>query len=96
MFDLTRSHVFVSYFPFTEPSAEFDSVVLAKGKGCRICKNSGWINWGSGMVTQCPANRRSGSEEYSGFAFGLGIDRMCALMYELMIYGCCLRMMCGF
>jgi phenylalanyl-tRNA synthetase alpha chain len=73
-----------SYFPFTEPSAEFDfSCFKCGGKGCRICKNSGWIELGgSGMVH--PNVLRSAGvdpEEFSGFAFGLGIDRMVALMY---------------
>ena len=75
-----------SYFPFTEPSAEFDfSCFKCKGSGCRICKNSGWIELGgSGMVH--PNVLRAVNvdpQEFSGFAFGLGIDRMCALMYEL-------------
>ncbi|HKY42314.1 MAG TPA: phenylalanine--tRNA ligase subunit alpha [Pyrinomonadaceae bacterium] len=75
-----------SYFPFTEPSAEFDfSCFKCKGSGCRICKNSGWIELGgSGMVH--PNVLRAldvDPQQYSGFAFGLGIDRMCALMYEL-------------
>ena len=75
-----------SYFPFTEPSAEFDfSCFKCKGAGCRICKNSGWIELGgSGMVH--PNVLRAvdvDPQVYSGFAFGLGIDRMCALMYEL-------------
>lgn len=75
-----------SYFPFTEPSAEFDfSCFKCGGKGCRICKNSGWIELGgSGMVH--PNVLRSAGvdpEEFSGFAFGLGIDRMVGLMYGL-------------
>ena len=75
-----------SYFPFTEPSAEFDfSCFKCKGQGCRICKNSGWIELGgSGMVH--PNVLRSvgvDPEEFSGFAFGFGIDRMCALTYAL-------------
>lgn len=75
-----------SYFPFTEPSAEFDfSCFKCGGQGCRICKNSGWIELGgSGMVHP---NVLKGAgvdpEEFTGFAFGLGIDRMCALMYGL-------------
>ncbi len=75
-----------SYFPFTEPSAEFDfSCFKCGGQGCRICKGSGWIELGgSGMVH--PNVLRSAGvdpDEYSGFAFGLGIDRMCSLMYGL-------------
>jgi phenylalanyl-tRNA synthetase alpha chain len=75
-----------SYFPFTEPSAEFDfSCFKCNGLGCRICKNSGWIELGgSGMVH--PNVLRSvgvDPQEFSGFAFGFGIDRMCALTYAL-------------
>lgn len=75
-----------SYFPFTEPSAEVDySCFKCGGKGCRICKGSGWIELGgSGMVH--PNVLRAVSidpEIYSGFAFGFGLDRMSALMYKL-------------
>jgi phenylalanyl-tRNA synthetase alpha chain len=75
-----------SYFPFTEPSAEFDfSCFKCKGAGCRICKNSGWIELGGSGMVHPNVLRTVGvdPQEYSGFAFGLGIDRMCALMYEL-------------
>ena len=75
-----------SYFPFTEPSAEFDfSCFKCKGAGCRICKNSGWIELGGSGMVHPNVLRMVGvdPEVYSGFAFGLGIDRMCALMYEL-------------
>ncbi len=75
-----------SYFPFTEPSAEFDfSCFKCKGAGCRICKNSGWIELGGSGVVHPDVLRMVGVDPqvYSGFAFGLGIDRMCALMYEL-------------
>ena len=75
-----------SYFPFTEPSAEFDfSCFKCKGAGCRICKNSGWIELGGSGMVHPNVLRAVGvdPEEFSGFAFGLGIDRMCALMYEL-------------
>jgi len=75
-----------SYFPFTEPSAEFDfSCFKCGGEGCRICKNSGWIELGgSGMVhPNVLRAARVDAEIFSGFAFGLGIDRMCALMYGL-------------
>ena len=63
-----------SYFPFTEPSAEVDiSCVICGGKGCRVCKNSGWLEiLGSGMVHQCAARLRIDPEVYSGFAFGVG------------------------
>ena len=75
-----------SYFPFTEPSAEVDySCFSCGGPGCRICKWSGWIELGgSGMVH--PNVLRAANidpEEFTGFAFGLGIDRTCARIYQL-------------
>jgi phenylalanyl-tRNA synthetase alpha chain len=75
-----------SYFPFTEPSAEFDvSCFVCGGSGCRTCKGTGWIELGgSGMVHP---NVLEGvgidSDQFTGFAFGFGIDRMAALMYEI-------------
>lgn len=75
-----------SYFPFTEPSAEFDfSCFKCNGKGCRICKNSGWIELGGSGMVHPNVLRAAGvdPEVYSGFAFGLGLDRMAALMYGL-------------
>ena len=75
-----------SYFPFTEPSAEFDfSCFKCGGTGCRICKNSGWIELGGSGMVHPNVLRAAGvnAQEFSGFAFGLGIDRMCALMYGL-------------
>jgi len=75
-----------SYFPFTEPSAEFDfSCFKCGGTGCRICKQSGWIELGGSGMVHPNVLRIAGvdPEIHSGFAFGLGIDRMCALMYEL-------------
>ncbi|HWW76536.1 MAG TPA: phenylalanine--tRNA ligase subunit alpha [Pyrinomonadaceae bacterium] len=82
----TRTRFRPSYFPFTEPSMEADySCFKCGGAGCRLCKGSGWIELGgSGMVH--PNVLRAVNidpEEFSGFAFGLGIDRMCGLMYEL-------------
>ncbi|HUQ34728.1 MAG TPA: phenylalanine--tRNA ligase subunit alpha [Pyrinomonadaceae bacterium] len=82
----TRTRFRPSYFPFTEPSAEVDySCFKCDGAGCRICKQSGWIELGgSGMVH--PNVLRAVNidpEEFSGFAFGFGIDRMSALMYKL-------------
>ena len=75
-----------SYFPFTEPSAEFDfSCFKCGGTGCRICKNSGWIELGGSGMVHPNVLRVVGvdPEEFSGFAFGFGIDRMVALMYNL-------------
>lgn len=82
----TRTRFRPSYFPFTEPSAEVDySCFKCNGTGCRICKQSGWIELGgSGMVH--PNVLRAVNidpEEFSGFAFGFGIDRMSALLYKL-------------
>ena len=73
-----------SFFPFTEPSAEVDiRCVICKGNGCRVCGQSGWLEiLGSGMVD--PAvfkNVGYDSEEYSGFAFGLGLERIAMLKY---------------
>jgi phenylalanyl-tRNA synthetase alpha chain len=75
-----------SYFPFTEPSAEVDfSCYVCAGTGCRVCKGSGWIELGgSGMVhPNVLINVGVDPEEFSGFAFGLGIDRMAGLMYDI-------------
>jgi phenylalanyl-tRNA synthetase alpha chain len=82
----TRTRFRPSYFPFTEPSAEVDySCFNCGGEGCRICKGSGWIELGgSGMVH--PNVLRAANidpEEFTGFAFGLGIDRTCARIYQL-------------
>lgn len=82
----TRTRFRPSYFPFTEPSAEVDySCFNCAGEGCRICKGSGWIELGgSGMVH--PNVLRAANinpEEFTGFAFGLGIDRTCARIYQL-------------
>jgi len=75
-----------SYFPFTEPSAEVDmGCVLCDGKGCRVCKQTGWIEvLGSGMIHPNVLKAVGiDSEEYSGFAFGLGVERMVMLKYGI-------------
>jgi phenylalanyl-tRNA synthetase alpha chain len=75
-----------SFFPFTEPSAEVDiACVMCKGKGCRICKNTGWLEiLGAGMVDPEVFRHVSyDSEEYSGFAFGMGIERIAMLRYGI-------------
>lgn len=82
----TRTRFRPSYFPFVEPGAEIDYTCFkCGGGGCRVCKGSGWIEMGgSGMVH--PNVLRAVSidpEEFTGFAFGLGLDRLCALRYEL-------------
>jgi phenylalanyl-tRNA synthetase alpha chain len=82
----TRTRFRPSYFPFTEPSAEVDySCFKCSGEGCRICKQSGWIELGGSGMVHPNVLRAVGidPEEFSGFAFGFGIDRMSALMYKL-------------
>ncbi len=82
----TRTRFRPSYFPFTEPSAEFDfSCFKCGGAGCPLCKGSGWIELGgSGMVHPNVLHAVDiDPEEFSGFAFGFGIDRMCGLLYGL-------------
>ncbi len=75
-----------SFFPFTEPSAEVDiRCVMCNGRGCRVCGQSGWLEiLGSGMVD--PAvfqNVGYDPEEYTGFAFGLGLERIAMLKYGI-------------
>ncbi|MEC8860176.1 MAG: phenylalanine--tRNA ligase subunit alpha [Pseudomonadota bacterium] len=73
-----------SYFPFTEPSAEVDmSCVMCEGKGCRVCKQTGWLEvLGCGMVHP-KVLEASGvdSSRYRGFAFGMGVERLAMLRY---------------
>ncbi|OAA84757.1 phenylalanine--tRNA ligase subunit alpha [Clostridium ljungdahlii] len=74
------------HFPFTEPSAEMDaSCFVCHGKGCRVCKGEGWIELlGCGMVhPQVLRNCGIDPEIYSGFAFGMGVDRMVMLKYGI-------------
>lgn len=73
-----------SYFPFTEPSAEIDiSCQICGGSGCNICKHSGWVEIaGSGMVDpQVLANCGIDPDEFTGFAFGMGVERITQLKY---------------
>lgn len=75
-----------SFFPFTEPSAEIDiSCLICKGKGCHVCKHSGWVEIaGSGMVhPNVLKNCGIDPEEYTGFAFGMGIERVTMLRYQV-------------
>lgn len=75
-----------SYFPFTEPSAEVDiSCVLCDGSGCKVCKNSGWVEvLGAGMINP-RVFEMAGYEpdKYTGFAFGMGIERIAMLKYGI-------------
>jgi phenylalanyl-tRNA synthetase alpha chain len=75
-----------SFFPFTEPSAEIDiSCLICKGKGCNVCKHSGWVEIaGSGMVhPNVLKNCGIDPEEFTGFAFGMGIERVTMLRYQV-------------
>jgi len=73
-----------SYFPFTEPSAEMDiSCLICSGTGCRVCKQTGWVELlGSGMVNPKVFEEvRLDPDQYSGFAFGIGIERLAIFKY---------------
>lgn len=75
-----------SFFPFTEPSAEVDiACVICRGKGCRVCKNSGWLEiLGAGMVDpEVFRHVDYDAEKVSGFAFGMGIERVAMLKYGI-------------
>jgi len=80
----TRIRFRPHYFPFTEPSAEVDvSCIFCGGSGCRVCKQSGWLEMGgSGMVDPAVLEGVGlDPEEWTGFAFGLGVERMAMLLY---------------
>ncbi|MDZ4722868.1 MAG: phenylalanine--tRNA ligase subunit alpha [candidate division Zixibacteria bacterium] len=75
-----------SYFPFTEPSAEVDiSCFLCSGKGCQLCKYSGWLEiLGCGMIHPNVLERAGyDSEKYTGYAFGMGVERVAMLKYKI-------------
>ena len=75
-----------SYFPFTEPSAEVDcQCVFCNGAGCRVCKHTGWLEvLGCGMVhPNVLANCGIDTERYRGYAFGMGIERLTMLRYDV-------------
>mgnify|MGYP001573251394 FL=1 len=75
-----------SYFPFTEPSAEVDiSCNICKGKGCNICKYTGWVEiLGCGMVDpNVLENCGIDAKKYTGFAFGMGVERITMLKYQI-------------
>jgi phenylalanyl-tRNA synthetase alpha chain len=75
-----------SYFPFTEPSAEMDiSCMICHGSGCNVCKHTGWVEiLGCGMVDPNVLTLNNiDPEEYSGFAFGMGVERITMLLYEV-------------
>ncbi len=82
----TKIRLRPSYFPFTEPSAEMDiSCTICKGAGCNICKYTGWVEiLGCGMVDpQVLINCGIDEHKYKGFAFGMGIERITMLKYQI-------------
>ena len=84
--DDTKLRFRPSYFPFTEPSYEVDvSCFKCKGKGCNLCKNTGWIELlGAGMVHPNVLKMNGYDlEKYTGFAFGTGLDRLAMFKYEI-------------
>ncbi|MCK5543290.1 MAG: phenylalanine--tRNA ligase subunit alpha [Desulfobacterales bacterium] len=87
MFDKKTSLRFrPSFFPFTEPSAEVDiRCVICRGKGCRVCSKTGWLEvLGSGMVHPAVFEKVGyDTEKYTGFAFGMGIERIAMLKYGI-------------
>ncbi|MBF0328198.1 MAG: phenylalanine--tRNA ligase subunit alpha [Nitrospirae bacterium] len=75
-----------SFFPFTEPSAEVDiGCIFCKGSGCRVCKGSGWLEiLGAGMVNPRVFEYvKYDTEEFTGFAFGMGVERIAMLKYSI-------------
>lgn len=82
----TKVRLRPSYFPFTEPSVEVDvTCSMCHGKGCRVCKGSGWVEiLGAGIVNPAVLEMCGiDSGEYSGFAFGFGIDRIAMIKYGI-------------
>jgi phenylalanyl-tRNA synthetase alpha chain len=82
----TKIRLRPSFFPFTEPSAEMDiSCFICGGSGCKICKNTGWVEiLGCGMVDpNVLENCNIDSKKYTGFAFGMGIERIAMLKYQI-------------
>ena len=74
------------FFPFTEPSAEVDiSCFICQGKGCRVCSHKGWLEvLGSGMINPRVFEFvKIDPSVYTGFAFGMGVDRICMLKYGI-------------
>ena len=82
----TKVRLRPSYFPFTEPSVEVDvTCSMCHGKGCRVCKGTGWVEiLGAGIVNPAVLDMCGiDSKEYSGFAFGFGIDRIAMIKYGI-------------
>lgn len=82
----TRIRFRPSFFPFTEPSAEVDiSCIMCRGSGCRVCSGKGWLEiLGAGMVDPEVFKKVNyDPEKYQGFAFGMGVERICMLKYGI-------------
>jgi len=82
----TKTRLRPSYFPFTEISAEMDlSCLICKGEGCAVCKHSGWVEiLGCGMIDpNVLKNCKIDPDRYSGFAFGMGVERVAQLLYRV-------------
>ena len=82
----TKIRLRPSYFPFTEPSVEADATcAICHGKGCRVCKGTGWVELlGAGIVNPAVLDMCGiDSKEYSGFAFGLGLERIAMIKYGI-------------
>ncbi|MCD6282685.1 phenylalanine--tRNA ligase subunit alpha, partial [bacterium] len=82
----TRTRLRPDYFPFVEPGAELAvTCSMCEGKGCRVCKETGWIEvMGCGMVhPQVLRNVNIDPGEYSGWAFGFGVERMAQVLYQV-------------
>ena len=82
----TKTRLRPHFFPFTEPSVEIDiSCIICKGKGCRVCSGNGWLEiLGAGMVNPKVFNSVGyDSDKYTGFAFGMGVERITMLLYAV-------------
>ncbi len=82
----TKIRLRPSYFPFTEPSAELDiSCLICKGEGCNMCKHTGWVEIGGTGMVDPNVLKSSGIDpvEFTGFAFGMGLERITNLKYQI-------------
>lgn len=82
----TKTRFIPTYFPFTEPSAQLDiSCFICKGKGCNTCKNTGWLEVGGCGMVDPNVFKAVGydPEEYSGYAFGMGLERFAMMKYGI-------------
>ena len=82
----TKTRFIPTFFPFTEPSAELDiSCFICKGKGCNTCKNTGWLEMGGCGMVDPSVFKAVGyePEEYSGYAFGMGLERFAMMKYGM-------------